>query len=1001
MFRSAIGFLIVLVMTVPGLAQGQTLAFLSAEDLLRQGTERGETGLLDLSTHRGAQHLALEQTPNRLRVQLGVHLTAGSSLDVHRTGTVSGLVTRARTGEPVSGAQVQIVGTGIGAITDGQGRFEISQVPAGETEVQVQVLGYSTMSRTVNVPAGGVATVNFELAQEALALDEMVVTGVAGQARRREVGNTISQINIADVVESPVSVDALLQGRAAGVTVLQSTGLSGSGSQIRLRGNVSASLSNQPLIYIDGVRVRGDGYPTNVGDRGSRGPNDRSSPLNDINPSDIERVEIVKGAAATTLYGTEAAAGVIQIFTRSGAAGTPVWTAEMDQGVNTMRPFAPSSNPYVRLEPWLRNAHRQSYSLSIRGGVESVGYFVSGTFSHNQGVLPNDYEEKYMLRSNVNIAPTDNLQLRWNTSFTNTEISNTPSGNNGAAITLNAFRGDQNLIGTYDREQMDRLLDYEIFNYIDRFITGLTATHTPVPWLSNRLTVGLDRAGAELRNVQPFGYIQLPQGAVANTRWTNTTVSLDYVGTVDSDLTSALRGSLSWGGQFVDRETNDVFALGLGLPGPGTPTVSSAATRQGHESREKVVTGGFFLQTLFDLHDRYFLTAGVRVDGNSAFGTDFGWQPYPKVSLSYVISDEDFWPEGLGQVKLRGAYGHAGRAPGAFDAVRTWNPAGYGGLAAFRPANVGNPDLGPERTAELEFGFDASFLEDRLVLDVTYYAQRTTDALFNVRQVPSDGFVGSQLMNVGTMQNRGLEVTANADVLQRGNFTWELGLNVATNHSEVLDMGGAPEFSLGSNGFVEEGHPVPVMRGTLIRNADQVAEPDLILDHHFGPNLPTLSLGPSTTLHLPRGMLLTARGEYMGGHYIRDHASSNALSRSVDWPTCTNAYALIEAGRENDLTARERSWCIASNVRADMLIYPSDFFKVREVSFRTPLPSGDRFQSLNLTLSARNIWTWKHRDFPIFDPEMTAQGGMEQSVRAIGEQLPAPASLTASIRAVF
>jgi TonB-dependent starch-binding outer membrane protein SusC len=194
--------------------------------------------------------------------------------------TITGQVVDARTARPLSGVQVHIPGTAHGAFTDREGRYVLPNVPAGEHVIRVQLIGYARADQAVTVRAGEPLVQDFELALEALALDELVVTGAAGQARRREVGNTISQINMADIVEPQSNVDALLQGRAAGVTVLQSTGLAGSGSQIRLRGNVSAALSNQPLVYIDGVRVRSDGYPVNRGDRTSRGPNDRASPLN-------------------------------------------------------------------------------------------------------------------------------------------------------------------------------------------------------------------------------------------------------------------------------------------------------------------------------------------------------------------------------------------------------------------------------------------------------------------------------------------------------------------------------------------------------------------------------------------------------------------------------------------------------------------------------------------------------------------------------------------------
>src|SRR5690606_22281725 len=163
---------------------------------------------------------------------------------------------------------------------------------------------------------------------------------------------------------------------------------------------------------------------------------------------------------------------------------------------------------------------------------------------------------------------------------------------------------------------------------------------------------------------------------------------------------------------------------------------------------------------------KYFLTLGLRVDGNSAFGEGFGLQTYPKASAAWVISDEDFWPENFGSLRVRTAYGQSGRAPGTFDAVRTWDPIGFIGRPAFQPDNRGNPDLGPEITSEFEMGFEGSWLEDRLSATFTYFNQKTSDALMNVSAIPSLGFSSSQQENVGEIENKGVELQLDGSVIQ-------------------------------------------------------------------------------------------------------------------------------------------------------------------------------------------------------------------------------------------
>src|SRR5688572_800693 len=246
------------------------------------------------------------------------------ALPAQSTGTISGRVL-GEDGAPLAQAQLILVGTGLGARAGANGQYTIVNVPAGDYRLRAQLIGHRPIEAPVTVTAGAVATQDFSMRKQALSLDAIVVTGTAGAARQREVGNSIAQIDMGKLKEAPATVGDLLQGKAPGMQVMQSSAAAGSGSMIRLRGNVSVAMSNQPLIYVDGVRLRSDGYQRNIPPSGSnlRGGNDMASPLNDVNPADIERIEIIKGAAAATLYGTEAAAGVIQIITKSGQAGRP------------------------------------------------------------------------------------------------------------------------------------------------------------------------------------------------------------------------------------------------------------------------------------------------------------------------------------------------------------------------------------------------------------------------------------------------------------------------------------------------------------------------------------------------------------------------------------------------------------------------------------------------------------------------------------------------------
>jgi len=913
-------------------------------------------------------------------------------------------VTDAESGQPLPGVNVVIEDLNTGASTNANGQYTIEDVPTGTYEVTAQFVGYQSQTREIQVSAGETAAVNFALTGETVGLDEVVVTGAAGQAQRREVGNTVSSISVGQLESNPTSVEDILSGSLPGVTLSVGEGMSGSGSQIRLRGNTSVSQSNAPLVYVDGLRIRSGGYPKNVPPVGydGRSANVTANPINDLNPVNIDRVEIVKGAAATTLYGTEAAPGVIQIFTKEGSPGSePVWNFRVQQGYSEMQEFGPSNAPFYRVGPFIDRGYRQNYSGSVRGGAEGITYFLSGSYGDNSGVLPQDSQEKFTTRANFGFSPLESLQVDFNTYYVNDAVQNPPAGNNAQGLTLNAMRGNQNYFSDGSPGTIRQVLETEMTTERDHFVIGGTANYSPLENFTNRLRVGLDRTDMELRSYRPLGFVFAEQGKMSNRNWISNVTTVDLVSNLEFDITSELGSRLSVGGQYVNTTTNSVWGYAEGFSSPGEPTLSDGALTLSFESRIQEINAGAFVQDVFSFRDRYFLTLGFRVDGNSAFGDDFGLQTYPKASLSYVISDEEFWNDNWGTLRLRGAYGHAGQAPGTFDAVRTWASEPWGGQSAFLPENVGNPQLGPERTVETEGGFNLTTLDDRLSVEFTYYRQITNDALLPVTQVPSEGFAGSQLENVGELRNSGIELNVEGTLFESGDWGADLGASLSTNQSEVLDLGDAPPFEVSGGGWITEGEPFPAIRGRRILNPDEVAEPEFLRDDNgditfdvYGPNNPTHTISVRPRLELPYDMTLSARAEFQGGHYMTDGASSNLVSR--------NNVAQCQSFYENpdQAPALKRARCdeeIESGAYSSF-VYPADFLKLRNVTFRAPLPflqSSTRGTSFSLTV--RNIRLWLNDDFEAFDPEMTGQEGLDQITRSITEHIPAPYTVTATI----
>ena len=926
-------------------------------------------------------------------------LAAIPSLVSAQQVTLRGRVIEKGSGGPIAGARVSI-----GSVADttgarGEYRIALSQADANIQTVRVIRLGYTPQERMIDLRSGAAFVLNFELESKALGLDEVVVTGGAGPTQVRSIGHSVVQIRPADIAEPVQSMDQLLTSRVPGVSVIPSTGMVGSGAKIRLRGSASVALSNQPLVYVDGVRIRSDGYPKNspqFGER-SRGSNDTPSPLNDIDPSDIERVEVVRGPAAATLYGTEAAAGVIQIFTRRGLSGRTVWNSALTSGVSFVRPFGPANEPYMRLDPWLRNAPSIGYALSAAGGSD-VRYYLSGTYNRNEGVLPNDLEKRVTVRGNFDLEPMKKLAVSWSSAVTVNDLSNTSAGPNAHGLVQNVYRGPANGTGVFTKESLDRILDWDLATDIDHALAGVTAVFTPDRSTTHTITLGYDRASSEIRSLRPFGFVFASQGILSTERWLATMTTADYLGKFHGSRGS-LDGTLAWGAQAITTGVSSVSGYGEGFPGPSEPTISSAAVTLASESRVRTVVAGGFLQATIGLREKYYFTAGLRSDGSSSFGRDLGLQVFPRASASWVVSDEPFWPGAIETFKLRAAYGQAARAPGAFDASRTWSALGYDGKPAFLPLSVGNPKLGPERSAEMEIGFDAEGRGGRLRAGFTAYRRTTDDALLPVAPAPSLGFLNPQLMNAGTFRTSGAEL-ALGTTFERGIASVDAGIDIALNRTTAVDLGGAADFILDEVAWISEGRPAPVLIGPRIRNPDELAEPDIEENFVFGPNLPTRTVGANAALHV-RGVTFSARAEYQGGSYLLNNASRSLFGQGVH-PACESAYALLKSSGREALTAWERAWCVAATVRRDGPIVPGDFLRLRDVSMTVPLPGAMmRARRATFTVAARNFLLSKSSQIEAFEPDMSGRDGLFAPVRAIELSVPTAASVGIAVRATY
>jgi outer membrane receptor for ferrienterochelin and colicin len=920
-------------------------------------------------------------------------LATADSVVAQQTGTVTGAVTNATTGRGIPSAQISLVGTDLGGLSTASGRYLLLNIPVGTYTVRAEIIGYQTQEMQVTVGAGTAATADFALSEEAISMDELVVTGTAGASRRREIGNSVATVNMRQLseVKAATNVSDLLQGQVAGLQQFTTEGAPGAGTRLRLRGNNSLTQGNSPLIYVDGVRLV-NSLPN---DRGSQ---QMTSALNLLNPNDIERIEVIRGAAATTLYGTEANSGVIQIFTKRGTAGRAVWNLGTQFGgtkltSNNLGPVIGPHETWQGIKPWVNTGLQYKFDGSVRGSASGITYYLSGEYGYEGGVFsdqPNGNDSKLAsFRTNVSFQPLNTLNLAATASYSHRFTNWVQSGDNRYGAILNFLRSPKNYVSGDDA----LVFNQRTTSIDDHFVGGITATYNPISSLTNRFTLGFDWRDATNDWVIPRDHVIRPDGWRQLTRWRRTTITVDYVGTWQRSFMDDFSSQFSFGGQLFNDYMHNDYGETQSFAGPGLDqTLSSGALPDASENLEKSVNAGFFFQEMVGWRDQLFLTAGLRVDGNSSFGNDYGLQAYPKVSASYLLSDTGILPETFDVFKLRAAVGEAGRAPGVFDAERTWSATtGNEDKAGVTPSNLGNADLGPERTREIEAGFEGSAFEDRVSFDFTWYDATTRDALVDVQYPPSQGFPNAQLSNIGEIQNRGFEVTVGVTPLRSPNLSIDLTAQYSHNKSEAKNLGGN-QLQIGSASWRQwaiEGYPVPGYWAPKVSNPTAIADPEYEDFGYYGPSYPVDNTSFSASINFLRDFTVYALGEGAYGHYHMAAVGRQGAIRGL-WPSC-------DVANPAEQNALWRSKC--EEYEWASWIIPADYFKLRTVSLTYRIPEGvfPGVSQSTFTLAGQNLW--KSTDYEGLDPELS-RGDVSLAVREY-YHIPQGTTLTASLRVVF
>lgn len=874
-------------------------------------------------------------------------------------GGVRGQVVEEMTGDPLPNVQIVVVGTTRGTLTNRQGTFRIGELRPGTYTIQVRSLGYRAERAEVEIQAETFAEVEFRLRVAAVPLDEIVATGQPGPVARRTIATSIATVDASELEATPInSLSDMLQSRAPGVTVLPSGGMPGQGSRIILRGLGSLQRTTQPVIYIDGIRI--DNSADTFMDQSSFGGHAWTG-LDDINPEDIARIEIVRGASAANLYGTEAAAGVVQIFTKQGQEGIQQFYLRSEAGFSetprewwAMDGHSPRVDEFYdqHVSPGMQ--HRQH--ISVRGAVDRFNYYASGSYRNVEGVLPNTGLMHAAFRANMNVSPFQDFVFGVSTGYARRTLDFPYDGDHQYGFLRNALGAEG---GATLHPDTSLMLDVGLAS--SRYTAGARMEWTPGLRWRHQLVMGLDFFTSDNTDLRPFGTPTAPnnQGSKANARRIANTYNLDYQTSFRADLTPAWESRTSFGIQGYQREINWNWAYGEGWPAPGLETINVAAYNTGNEDRVYTEQVGFYLEEQLNFRDFLYLTLSGRVDGHSAAGSNERWQLYPKLGVSYLPTEQGLLPEAFGTLRLRAAYGEAGQQPEDFSALRTLIPVAVvpniaGGIV---PGNLGDENLAPERSREIELGADVGFLNDRVSLEATYYNQRVDNAIFPIMSIPSMGFIQPQVRNVGGLKGQGVELAVDASLIQNGSFDLGVWANAAFHESEVMEF--ADETAIAENIFGSQ----------WIRPGAPVAAFFDEDDNVIGPAYPTRTLGFGTRASLPGGVTVRALLDHQGGHYIQ----SNTL-RELDMM----ALAAEDPGAVFDRPASD-------------YIFPADFWRLREVVVAYSLPANLfrilPLQGLELNIAGRNLW--RSQDYPGIEVEASYNPSLERANQSyFGAPLP-------------
>jgi outer membrane receptor protein involved in Fe transport len=817
----------------------------------------------------------------RALVALGVVCALPVASNAQQETRITGRVTNeAQT--PVVGASVSVAGLRTGALSGPDGRYNFT-IPAALVHGQVvaltaRLIGFSAQTRQVALRSG-TQTEDFMLVANALRLNEVVVTGAGTVTTREKLGNVINSVDSTLITRSNESnVVSALAGKAPNVEVHTQSGEPGSSASIRIRGYTTVTGTSQPLFVVDGTPIDNSTTPTSDPTAGTVTANRAS----DINPNDIASVEILKGSAASAIYGatryslqsTVTTDQVIRYeplqtqFGQGSGGSTPVCAAAGCRlsSASYGAPIPAGTTIFDHSRDILRDGRTLDNNLQVSGGSDRTIFFLSAGSNNQRGMIdgPNNEYTKSSVRLKATHSLSEKLRVGGNANYVDARGSYVQKGSNVSGLLLGAYRtpptfDNSKYLDTLHNEHRSyryprptgtdftagRGYDNPFFTLnnpgnqseLGRFIGNVSVDWDPVSWLVVKETFGGDSYGDYRLEALPQTSSSKPVGSVTRNDQTYLQLDNNLLATATRELNPNMTASLTLGQNLNSRRSRFVQVYGEQLIAPQPFAIQNTVSFTPVETRSLQHIEGYFAQGSLDLYNQLYLTAGVRNDGYSSFGSSNRRASYPKASIAWAFTNS-YNPDQRGLFsygKLRAAYGETGNEPpvysdatgfsvgiGAFGSgygdVLNAAQSGRAGLITPTTQGAGNT-LKPERTKETEVGADLAFFDQRLELGVTYYDKKSTDIILQLPSAPTATGFYQTVTNGARISNKGIEVTLNAHPYTSSNVVWNVGANWSRNHNLVEDLLGA-EYVLrgggsfnGAVGSVTKGYNVGVLRG--------------------------------------------------------------------------------------------------------------------------------------------------------------------------------------------